>query len=398
MDWQDTVLSLCMQPTPAVFKEPETLHEPSGYREVMIQVSRKIALTLQSQELKSLQPADVLSRIYEVQNFFQNLQMQLGQSETTPNVLIQQSAILVHTSHFITQLCQRVLVFVSHHDTGLLEDTDQKFAHSELTRLCIDHALTAVKEYSWLLRLECTNIAVRSYHLMFNGFGSALLLAALGELRKNSNAQSTVQELLLHASSLVPTFIDPILQRLRNFIAQTTSDHGQDLFEPLDSPDIQSTRILETPKATSSGNQTISKSATLRARVSSDEEAHQLAHQLEGDIQDRSVVFMGEQQRLPYHQSPRLKDLDPHMPNCYDATRVSTSRHGFTSVLEDYDRYGTTPAQHPLGQLAEDGLRAQGGSGTDVEDLGVDNEFSFFNLAGNDGNPGHFNEAATLTE
>jgi hypothetical protein len=188
-----------------------------------------MAATLQSRELQSLQSADVLSRVYEVQRFFQDLQKKFGTSATTTSLSNQQSAVLVHTSHFITCLCQ--CAFIEAHKTDVLDNADQRDAHSKVFQLCIDNAMAATKEYVWLLQLnECTNIAVRSFHLMYNGLGAAFLLADLGELRRNSNARSTVQELLLHAPLLNrhsrtddPTWAERTLQRLSILAAKAES-------------------------------------------------------------------------------------------------------------------------------------------------------------------------------
>ena len=403
MDWQETLISLCLRWIPGHVEEPEPLKEPSGYREAMIQISRTMATALQSRELRSLQPDDVVLRIYEVQSSFQDVQEKLGTSANPTSLSIQRSVVLVHTSHFITNLCQRV--FISARKTG---NTHPRDTLSRLSQLCIDNAILTTKEYVWLLQLNAyTKIAVRSFHLMYNGLGAALLLADLGELRRNSSARSTVQELLLHAllfdrkSGADPTWEERALKRLSILVAKAESGPQQDHFEPLRTPLAQSTRMLNSATVGPSTNQLASGSSVSLAQQPENDEAQHIAQQFKETLSDHpDNINMNERGQHSSYQTPRLNALDPHMPGFNSATGRSTLRYDFTSLLEDYGVNGNTPAQHAHSLLAQSRRGRSSGGDSDVEDLEIENGFSFVEDIINDPyeNSGNFSEAASLLD
>ena len=134
-------------------------------------------------------------------------------------LVIQDMALLVHTSYTLSHLCRAALV--ASPDRPYTQ-ADRE-ARESLTKICIDNAFAASEGYVDLLRLAgYTYIAIRSWHLIHNGLAAFVILGTLGEFRRNASARAIVDELLFRAplfdkgdKEAPPTWTQKVLQRLR---------------------------------------------------------------------------------------------------------------------------------------------------------------------------------------
>lgn len=181
---------MCTGNVPSIVIERHNeLEEGLDYPDAMRFLCAKSAQILLHRKMYGESLRNVLDQVLQMRDFTQRMSSKLALAHSTEHSTqyLQRIAFRVHMAYTLSYLCKPALMSPdrAHGDRGAI---------SKLLEISTTTLIDALKDYSALLRL--TVIAVRSWSLLHNGLGAALMLGMLGELKRNDVVRGLVREIL----------------------------------------------------------------------------------------------------------------------------------------------------------------------------------------------------------
>lgn len=173
---------------PAVDDFPQP---PATYPDVMRRLCARYANLVRAWELQAPLLETALEQVRQTEHYFAVLNDLLDRSSPTitPMQVCHRKAFRLHTAYALSYLCRPALIY-----KGRGSSTSTNSPHIELMQICCANLVVAMKQY--LALLELTNVAIRSWAMIYNGLGSSLVLGTLGEFQKNDEVRQLAEQLL----------------------------------------------------------------------------------------------------------------------------------------------------------------------------------------------------------
>ena len=191
--WQESLLSMSLgkPPSSIVPGKDDVPLAPVTYPDVMQRLCGRYANLVRAWSLESPSLEHALEQVRLTERYFATLNELLDTSgpAITPVQVCQRKAFRMHTAYALSYLCRPALIYRDGRNSSAMPSSQ-----TALMAICCDNLIAALKQYLELL--ELTNVAVRSWAMIYNGLGSSLVLGMLGEFQKNSNARALARDLL----------------------------------------------------------------------------------------------------------------------------------------------------------------------------------------------------------